>query len=433
MSPGLRAIALLVALLVVASGCGGTGAGDPSGIPDDVMLTAEDFGAAASEGRPDAVHPLPPDPCGAAPSPSTSDDPLGSSTSDGPRAERWIAATDGTHRAFEYVARYRDEDAARAFDRLIADLGRCANTGSTDGTGPENRHRIVARYDAGALVERDYDGGTSSYFVGHARDYLVAVLDVGVRVRSGDTTYVNGLGMRALERAGGSAGDMQPAAEPPPAWTDYSAEVTGVRRGPTDRVALIDITVPAGRPDCARDPRITYYTEENNRIYANVVVSSAGAAVVGGCPERAPAVVTLTAPNPLGDRLLVLNQEAWKPDGAGYRKCDGALGCDPPSDPCDPRLLNAVRDGMDVPRNSAYTVEHCEPRWLVMSVNLNSTACGAGGRPGCSAPPSVRRYFLRYDGRWTVVVSTVGPGCADVLASEPAFPRQACANLPAPR
>jgi hypothetical protein len=32
-----------------------------------------------------------------------------------------------------------------------------------------------------------------------------------------------------------------------------------------------------------------------------------------------------------------------------------------------------------------------------------------------------------------VVASTVGAGCTDVLASEPAFPRQVCANLPAPR
>jgi hypothetical protein len=258
---------------------------------------------------------------------------------------------------------------------------------------------------------------------------------VGGRAKSGDSTYVNGLGMRALERAGGAAGAMQPTSEPSAVWTEYSAEVTGVRRGSNDRTALIDIAVPAGRPDCARDPRITNYTEENGRVYANVVVSSAGAAIVGACPrpDRTPAVVTLTAPGPLGDRALVLNQEAWTPDGDGYRRCDRTLGCDPPRDPCDPRLLSAVRDGMDVPRNSAYTVEHCDPRWLVMSIDVNSTACGAGGRPGCSAPPSVRRYFLRYDGRWTVIASTTDAGCAGVLPHEPAFPRDVCANLPAPR
>ena len=129
----------------------------------------------------------------------------------------------------------------------------------------------------------------------------------------------------------------------------------------------------------------------------------------------------------------MLNQEAWKPDGDVYRKCDGTLGCDPPGDPCDPRLLHAVRDGMDVPRNSAYSVEHCDPRWLVMTINVNSTACGAGGRPGCSAPPSVRRYFLRYDGRWTVIAASIDPGCGRLLEYEPAFPPEVCANLPAPR
>jgi hypothetical protein len=89
---------------------------------------------------------------------------------------------------------------------------------------------------------------------------------------------------------------------------------------------------------------------------------------------------------------------------------------------------------MDVPRNSAYSVEHCDPRWLVMTVDVNSTACGAGGRPGCSAPPNVRRYFLRYDGQghWTVFAGSVEAGCGRVLDYEPAFPREVCANLKAP-
>jgi hypothetical protein len=412
----------LVAVLVVVSGCAGMRAADAAGIPDDVMLTAADFGAEPSDGHPDAdVHPLPPKPCDTA-----------SPTPEAVLAERWITAADGTHLAYEYVARYPDGRAAIVYDDLVAAFDRCKGE-MTDGTGPENRYRVVARYAAGVLVERDFDSRTASYFVGHAGGYLVAVLDVGVRVRSGDTTYVNGLGIRALERAGGTAGHMQPTPTAAPTWTEYQAQVTGVRRGPTNRTALVDVEVPAGREDCARDPRTTNVTEENANVYANVVVGSAGASVHGACPGRAPAVVTLTAPGLLGDRILVLNQEAWKPDGDVYRKCDGALGCNPPSDPCDPRLLHAVRDGMDVPRNSAYTVEHCDPRWLVMTIDVNSTACGAGGRPGCSAPPSRHRYFLRYDGRWTVIAESTTAGCDGVLAHEPTFPREVCANLPAPR
>jgi hypothetical protein len=193
--------ALLVALLVVVSACAPTRAGDASAIADKVMLTATDFGAEPSDGRPDAgTHPLPPDPCGETdPSPAP----------DGPVAERSITASDGTHVAYEYVARYPDGRAAGVFADLAAALDRCKGA-ETDGTGPEERYRVLARYAAGVLVERDYDSFTSSYFLGYAGDYLVAVLDVGARVKSGDSTYVNGLGMRALERAGGAAGPMQP-------------------------------------------------------------------------------------------------------------------------------------------------------------------------------------------------------------------------------
>src|SRR5690242_274379 len=146
----------VLALLMVVSGCAGTYGADPA-IPDDVLLTAADFGAQPSQGGPDAaVHPLPPRPC-EGPSPS----------GDAALAERSITADDGTHLAYEYVARYPDSRAAAVYDDLVAGFDRC-KAGQTDGTGPENRYRVVARYAAGVLVERDYDSFTSSYFVGHA-------------------------------------------------------------------------------------------------------------------------------------------------------------------------------------------------------------------------------------------------------------------------
>jgi hypothetical protein len=59
------------------------------------------------------------------------------------------------------------------------------------------------------------------------------------------------------------------------------------------------------------------------------------------------------------------------------------------------------------------------------------TACGAGGRPGCSAPPSVSRYFLRFTAPgWRVVARTAAGGCRAVLAVAPDFPRALCAHLP---
>jgi hypothetical protein len=63
--------------------------------------------------------------------------------------------------------------------------------------------------------------------------------------------------------------------------------------------------------------------------------------------------------------------------------------------------VRAAIAGLDVPRNSYHNVEHCDQTSLVLTIDVNSTACGAGGRPGCSAPPDVHRYSLRWTpGGW---------------------------------
>ncbi|MEN3307047.1 MAG: hypothetical protein V7603_3249 [Micromonosporaceae bacterium] len=217
----------------------------------------------------------------------------------------------------------------------------------------------------------------------------------------------------------------------PATWTAYAADVTGVRRGSDARTLLIDVSLPAGHPDCARAPRVDQYTEENRSIYANVVFESARSGVVGGCPAAAPGVATLRAPGPVGDRVVVLNQQAWAPDGPRYRRCDPVLGCAPPADHCDTTWVLAAVNGLDVPRNSARNIAHCDQAWLVLTLDVNSTACGAGGRPGCSAPPSVSRYFLRFTAPgWRVVARTAEGGCRAVLAVAPDFPRALCAHLP---
>lgn len=103
----------------------------------------------------------------------------------------------------------------------------------------------------------------------------------------------------------------------------------------------------------------------------------------------------------------------------------------PPTDRCDSSWVLAAMERMDVPRNSARDVEGCDGSRLVMTVDVNSTACGAGGRPGCSAPPDVARYFLRFDEGWHVFARTRAAGCAAAVAVEPEFPRALCADLPA--
>lgn len=176
---------VLLAGVGLAGACGG--GQDVSGIPDSVMLTSEDYGGPVRPGGPDeAVDPLPPRPCVS----TDAGSPSGAGTRDGRR----ITASDGKHRAYEYVP-HRPGAAATAYDELMSVIAACSQPGPTG-----ERYHVVARYAAGALVEREYDGDSghsAAYFVGHARDYLVVVLEVGVRTPDGDLTYVNGLGMKA--------------------------------------------------------------------------------------------------------------------------------------------------------------------------------------------------------------------------------------------
>jgi hypothetical protein len=232
----------------------------------------------------------------------------------------------------------------------------------------------------------------------------------------------------------GCAGREQ-VQEQPPRWGTYQADVMGVRKGPDERTLLIDVQVAGGHPDCSRNPQVTQYTEENGLIYANVVYESARADMDGGCPDRETAVATLTAPQPIGDRRVVLNQQIWalNPVGDGYRRCHEQLGCTPPADPCDPVWTRYAKDRMDVPRHSYYNVESCGGGWLVMTVDANSAACGAAPRPGCSAPPDTTRYFLRFDSEWRIVAGSRTGGCDAVLKVDPSFPRERCEGLPPTR
>ena len=86
-----------------------------------------------------------------------------------------------------------------------------------------------------------------------------------------------------------------------------------------------------------------------------------------------------------------------------------------------------------MPRNSNRHVERCTADWLVLTVNISSTACGAAPAPGCSAPPAVTRFFLRWADRWALVAGTTTAGCDVVLRTAPTFPRSLCRDLPATR
>lgn len=204
--------------------------------------------------------------------------------------------------------------------------------------------------------------------------------------------------------------------------------VDGVRPGPAPDVLLIDVTLPAGPDGCVRDPRAEQFDEENGALYVHVLIDSRR----DDCPGTATGVVTFTAPGPLRDRTVVLNEQAWTPAGGAYRRCAADIGCHPATDHCDPSWLLAAFDSLDVPRHAARTAEHCDQQWLIMKVDVNSSACGAGGRAGCSAPPSVTRFFLRWRDGWEVFARGNSAGCAGALSADPTLPRSLCEHLPAP-
>ncbi|MFY1617933.1 hypothetical protein [Micromonospora sp. WMMD736] len=220
------------------------------------------------------------------------------------------------------------------------------------------------------------------------------------------------------------------ASKPRPVWGSYQAEVTGVTPGPGPQAVTVHVKALAGRDGCSRNVRVGYHQEENGVIFANIEQESAEAATVGACPTFAPAEVTLTSAEPIGDRLLTLNQKTWALKNGAYSLCDKNLGCKPPEDRCDPTWTRAAVQGMDVSRHSPGHVEACDGRWLVMTVADDPTACGVEPRPGCEVNTAVRRYFLRNEpAGWSTVTRTTSGGCGAILKAAPAFPRKLCANL----
>lgn len=218
-------------------------------------------------------------------------------------------------------------------------------------------------------------------------------------------------------------------------WGTFQADVTAVRIGDDPRSLVLTLALPGDADGCSRNPRIGYLAEENNRIFANVVQDSRLSEVAGACPTHTPGEVTLTVSKPVGERIVVLNQESWKRDGEHYQRCDATFGCDPmPADHCARAWIDVAVRGMDVSRHSVGSPEACDGTWLVMTVPFDPVPCGAEPRPGCNPSVNVRRYFLRWAGQrgWATIASSTEAGCGKVHTMEPAFPGKLCAGLPRP-
>jgi hypothetical protein len=219
------------------------------------------------------------------------------------------------------------------------------------------------------------------------------------------------------------------AAEPVDTGVEYEAPVTGVLPGPDPRRLVIQVTYPTDTGTCYGPPRPYLLEETDTVIFANVVMAPVGSPTPGSCPATGTGTLTTTAP--VGTRSLTINQQPWRLAGGGYWRCDTELGCAPSADHCDATWTLQAFNGLDVPRHAGRHIEHCDQQWLVMTVDVNSAACGAGGRPGCSAPPSVARYVFRFATAWVLAARTVTAGCAQIRAAVPEFPEQICASLPA--
>lgn len=162
----------------------------PRGIPDRVMLQAEDLGGAVPGPVEDGlVWPLLPQPCADTPVPL-------------PVASRTEAADFSTrYRVYENVARYRGGGALAYVNELKAQLARCGAGGGDDGfravaedhLGP-NTVLFLGTYDEG-----DRYVGYVAAAVGH---YVVVVMMSDSYLGAADLTSLNGVASAAMSRAG---------------------------------------------------------------------------------------------------------------------------------------------------------------------------------------------------------------------------------------
>ncbi len=343
---------------------------------------------------------------------------------------------DRRFQVYEYVAGYRPGGAQAYLDELGERLGRCRDE--------EDRYSLVAR-DVGVpgtmLVQRDYreDGAekTGVYLVGRAGDRLVSVLESTVPGSTGgDATLVNEIGVRALRRAG-ATGEATPSVvthEDTTRWVTFAVStVTRVRISPDGRVLTLDARVPDGPDGCLRGPTGRLDGFEPKLVRVDIRFESRLLMAGGGCPGERTVPVEVRLPKPLGERDVVVNlDQLYTPDQPGLLRRCGELGCHPAPTGCtSDSYYQAARDA-DAPEHSYHSERACDGKWLVMDISINSGPVCEG--PGdCAGASRTTRYFYRATPTgWRVITATTTPGCDDVLAAEPRFPRGLCATLTAP-
>ncbi|GIE97659.1 hypothetical protein [Paractinoplanes rishiriensis] len=186
----LLVIAAVIAGLLAASAAA-TAQARPRGIPDRVMLQAEDLrGVEPGPVEDGFAWPLLPQPCADTPVPQ-------------PVASRsQAAALNERHRAYQYVGRYSGDGARAYLNELKAQLTRCRAGGGSNG------FRTVAEDHLGpdtVLFNLNYDEGdrTVAYVAAATGHYVVVILVTDSLLNIGDLTLANDLAGSAIRRAAG--------------------------------------------------------------------------------------------------------------------------------------------------------------------------------------------------------------------------------------
>jgi hypothetical protein len=274
------------------------------------------------------------------------------------------------------------------------------------------------------------------------RKWILAALS-GIAVIAVLVFVVSGGSLGGASAAGPLPPPANPTMDAPLTWSTVAAEVVGVR--PVDaQTVSVQVLLPAGRQDCARELRIEHVRDQEpdrpDVIYANVVYDTKGTAVVGGCQKRQLAEVELQVAQPLGERALLFSAmpPAWTPNGTAYRQCDETLGCDPSADHCDQTWIDKAVYTLDVPishLHAASDVKACDGTWLVVDVNPAVGQCPpAEGAEPCRVPKDqARRVFMRFESAgWSWVGGTKEAGCGRIADTRPDFPLALCEPLPSP-
>src|SRR5439155_13048117 len=139
-------------------------------------------------------------------------------------------------------------------------------------------------------------------------------------------------------------------------------------------VITFAIAPPSGNQLCITGVQALVTETSAQAVYVGV----RGTPTATACSSSNSPTVSLTLPEPLAGRDLVVDSNAYTSDGAGtMRRCDAQLGCHPPAFGCDqPWIDQALREA-DTPPRSKRTVEGCDGHYLVMTIDVGTSACPA--------------------------------------------------------